>query len=52
MSAAISGGTPRQQVGPEVPAVFAWNFPEELEQALRALWQGVIGAQDTVEGAR
>jgi AcrR family transcriptional regulator len=58
MSAAISGGTPRQQVGPEVPAVFAWSFPEELELALRALWQGVLGplvvdgATDTVEVTR
>ena len=52
MSAAIGGGMPPIQLGPEVPAAFAWSYPEELEQALRALWQGMLVAVETAEGTR
>jgi len=45
MSAAIGGGlccAPR--AAEELPPTFAWSYPEELEGALRALWQGTIAA--------
>jgi AcrR family transcriptional regulator len=31
-------------VGPAPSPVFAWNYPTELEVALRALWRGMVGA--------
>jgi hypothetical protein len=31
-------------LGPQVSPVFAWSYPVELDVALRALWQGTIGA--------
>ena len=31
-------------VGPAPSPVFAWNYPIELEVALRALWRGMVGA--------
>jgi AcrR family transcriptional regulator len=30
--------------GPGASPVFAWSYPTELDVALRALWQGMIGA--------
>ena len=36
--------------GPGASPVFAWSYPTELDVALRALWQGMIGA--TPETAR
>jgi AcrR family transcriptional regulator len=32
---------------PELPPVFAWSYPVELEDALRALWSGMIGTAST-----
>jgi len=43
MSAAATGGAPGAAAGPEVPAALAWSYPAELEDALRALWLGMIG---------
>ncbi len=46
MSAA-AGAMPCAPAGPEIPPAFAWSYPEELEGALRALWQGMIGGAPT-----
>jgi AcrR family transcriptional regulator len=33
--------------GPGASPVFAWRYPTELEGALRALWQGMVGVPST-----
>jgi AcrR family transcriptional regulator len=43
MSVAV-GGSPCALTGDGAPPALAWSYPEELEGALRALWQGMIGA--------
>jgi AcrR family transcriptional regulator len=49
MSAAIGGGASCCAPGDtELPPAFAWRYPEELEGALRALWQGTIAAPPPV----
>ncbi|WP_020506099.1 TetR family transcriptional regulator [Lamprocystis purpurea] len=45
MSAAAGGAA--AGTDPELPPVFAWGYPVELEDALRALWAGMIGAAST-----
>jgi hypothetical protein len=32
--------------GPGASPVFAWSYPTELDIALRALWQGMVGARE------
>jgi len=43
MSAAVGGGTLCAMAGPDTPPALAWDYPEELEGALRTLWQGMTG---------
>jgi AcrR family transcriptional regulator len=51
MSASAGGeGAHCAMTGPEASPVFAWSYPTELEVALRALWQGMIGI--TLENSR
>ena len=52
MSAAIGGGTCCATAAAQLPPAFAWNYPEELEGALRALWQGTIAAPPATEETR
>jgi AcrR family transcriptional regulator len=52
MSVAV-GGAPSARTGDAAPPALAWSYPEELEGALRALWQGMIGAAEAAgEGLR
>ena len=46
MSVAVGGGTLCAMTGQETPPALAWHYPEELEGALRTLWQGMIGAAE------
>lgn len=53
MTAAVGGSTLCPMTGDEVPPALAWSYPEELEGALRTLWQGMIGAAEAAgEGLR
>jgi AcrR family transcriptional regulator len=47
MSAAA--GCAAADTDPELPPVFSWSYPVELEDALRALWVGMVGASSTAE---
>ena len=45
MSPSAEGAaSPCARAGQGASAVFAWSYPTELDVALRALWQGMIGA--------
>jgi AcrR family transcriptional regulator len=56
MSANAAGGVaPCSMTGPGTSPVFVWSYPNELEGALRALWQGMVGvevASAAAEGSR
>jgi AcrR family transcriptional regulator len=53
MSATAEGGAPAcPMADPGMSPVFAWSYPTELESALRALWQGMIGANVAPEISR
>lgn len=53
MSATAEGGAPHCAIaGPGTSPVFAWSYPIELDVALRALWQGMIGAALVPETSR
>ncbi len=43
MSAGAGGAVNCAMAGPDVSPVFAWSYPVEVEAALRALWQGMVG---------
>ena len=46
MSVAV-GGPLCTMVGPDAPPALAWSYPVEIEGALRALWQGMLGPAET-----
>ena len=53
MSASAEGeAAPCVMSGAGTSPVFAWSYPIELDVALRALWQGMIGTDVTAEISR
>jgi AcrR family transcriptional regulator len=52
MSASVGGAAHCAMTGPGASPVFAWSYPVELDAALRALWQGMIGAGGALEISR
>jgi AcrR family transcriptional regulator len=43
MSADSAGGSCAIDLAAADPVVFGWRYPDELESALRALWEGTVG---------
>jgi len=48
MSGESAGGNCALQSAAADPAVFAWAYPDELDRAMRALWEGTVGRPPSV----
>jgi len=43
MSGDSSGGGCALELAAADPVVFGWQYPDELDSAMRALWEGTVG---------
>jgi len=43
MSGESAGGQCALESAAANPVVFAWAYPDELDRAMRALWEGTVG---------
>ena len=48
----VGGGMIGPLTLPAAPPALVWSYPVEIEGALRALWQGMVGAAEAVEDSR
>ena len=43
MSGDSAGGGCAPELAEAIPVIFRWQYPDELDRALRALWEGTVG---------